>query len=512
MAQHKGVFDISDSQGVNDSERLLMELCRKSFLSLWSHANLHTDQDMRDGKGSAKEFADVMVVFGNDVIIFSDKHITFQESNELGLAWSRWFKRAVFESAKQLHGAKKWISRHPDRIFLDPACKRPLPINLPPLEQAVFHLVAVTRGSLDACAKHYKGSLGTHQINTAVIGQDHANHPFTIGIVDSEKHFVHVWDEFSLEVVMEELNTIKDFIDYLNARANLLSDTSHEIVAAGEEQLVAAYLSNGNDEGRSFLPLLDDGSKPDIIFFDESHYDGLKQNPAYIKKRRLDEVSRFWDELIERFIRLGDPNVVHPEFQQPNSDTELALRLIASESRFRRKMLTDSLQELLLAAQDTIGRRRARVVTTRQDPELVYIFLVMPKKNEETYDDYRRHRAAMLHAYCKCAKLKFPDGERFIGLAFDHPVRDYKGNSEDLMVYTCKELSVEARAEAEKFRSELGILPDELALQEVHQSEYKAESFKLGSGEIASSNKQKNKSKKRKAKISSASRRANRRK
>lgn len=62
-----GVFDISDAEGVNESERLLMRLCRKSFLILWAHANLHTDQDMRDGKGSAKEFADVKLVFGHDI-------------------------------------------------------------------------------------------------------------------------------------------------------------------------------------------------------------------------------------------------------------------------------------------------------------------------------------------------------------------------------------------------------------------------------------------------------------
>ena len=60
-ANPAGVFDLSSAEGVNESERMLMRLCRKSFLSLWAHANLHTAQDMRDGRGSAKEFADVLV-------------------------------------------------------------------------------------------------------------------------------------------------------------------------------------------------------------------------------------------------------------------------------------------------------------------------------------------------------------------------------------------------------------------------------------------------------------------
>lgn len=121
-----GIFDLSSAEGVNESERLLMRLCRKSFLSLWAYANLHTAQDMREGKGSAKEFADVLVVFGNDVIIFSDKHIHFQNDRSLDTAWPRWFKRAVSESAKQLYGAMNWLRRFPERLFLDAACTRSL--------------------------------------------------------------------------------------------------------------------------------------------------------------------------------------------------------------------------------------------------------------------------------------------------------------------------------------------------------------------------------------------------
>lgn len=49
-----GVFDLSSAKGVNESERLLMRLCRELFLSLWVHANLHTVQDMGDGRAVRK--------------------------------------------------------------------------------------------------------------------------------------------------------------------------------------------------------------------------------------------------------------------------------------------------------------------------------------------------------------------------------------------------------------------------------------------------------------------------
>ena len=51
------------SEGLNASEQVLAELCEKSFLKLWTYPNLF--------RKPAKELTDLLVVFGNDVIIFS---------------------------------------------------------------------------------------------------------------------------------------------------------------------------------------------------------------------------------------------------------------------------------------------------------------------------------------------------------------------------------------------------------------------------------------------------------
>ena len=39
--EYAGVFDLPNSQGLNPSERILAQLCRRSFLSLWTYPNLH---------------------------------------------------------------------------------------------------------------------------------------------------------------------------------------------------------------------------------------------------------------------------------------------------------------------------------------------------------------------------------------------------------------------------------------------------------------------------------------
>jgi hypothetical protein len=53
------------SDGLTASEQLLAQICDRSFLKLWTYPNLF--------KKPGKELTDLLVVFGNDVIIFSDK-------------------------------------------------------------------------------------------------------------------------------------------------------------------------------------------------------------------------------------------------------------------------------------------------------------------------------------------------------------------------------------------------------------------------------------------------------
>jgi len=184
-------------------------------------------------------------------------------------------------------------------------------------------------------------------------------------------------------------------------------------------------------------------------------------------------VSYFWDELIERFIRIGDPKLAGAHIKQTNAELEEGLRIIASENRFNRRMLARSLREAVIKAAEHPGKRWVRVTTASQDPKRVYIFLVLPRRPTESYEEYRQFRPAVLHAYCRCAQLRFPGATTFIGIGLDHPVKHYEGGSEDLYIYEPKAaLSDEERQEVEKYRKELGILPDDLKASHRHDDEF----------------------------------------
>ena len=62
---------ISRADGITDSERYLKKLCERTFLSLWSYPNVYRDQGGA-AKGDGKEVCDLLVVFENHIIMFSD--------------------------------------------------------------------------------------------------------------------------------------------------------------------------------------------------------------------------------------------------------------------------------------------------------------------------------------------------------------------------------------------------------------------------------------------------------
>ncbi len=456
-AQPAKLFDLPETEGVSESERILTALCRQTFLRLWSQTNVYTDDGFKNGKGATKELCDALVVFGKDVVLFSDKHILFNEAKGLKVAWPRWFKKAVLESGRQLHGAKLWLERFPTRAFLDAKCTRPLPV-LVPAENVAFHLVAVTRGSRDSALAHNGGAgRGSFAVNNAVEGDAHYELPFVVGIPQPEKHFVHVFDEVSIELVLRELDTVVDFLDYLRKRQALLVTSGIMVSATGEEELLAAYLQTTDADGQEhlFFEAGDGESPPGAIVFEAGSYDALTEDIGYRRKKRVDRISYGWDRLIDRFIDYGDPTLSMPHLVQTTAETEHGLRLMAAESRYRRRQLAISLFNALDRVEP--GMRLGRIVYGGIAGETVFVFVIVPKRSTETYDEYRTYRRSVLHAYVKTAKLKAPLGTVFVGIALDNPNKDYEGGAEDLMVYSQESWSAADLAELERMRVDLGL-------------------------------------------------------
>jgi hypothetical protein len=468
------------AQGKTPSERYLGSLARKAFLSLWSHPNVYTDENKKPGKGVGTELCDLLVVFGNDVLIFSDKHVEFKVTGNLTVDWKRWYRRAIHRSVRQLRGAKSWLKRFPDRLFLDPECSKPFPIQFPKLEVARFHLIAVTRGSYEACEAFFGGkSLGSLRINTGLKGDED---PFTIGLVDGPKSIIHIFDEFTVDLLMRELDAVSDFTAYLRAKERFLT-RDMVISVPGEEQLLAIYLTKLNEQQEHdiVIPQLEKAeSPPNFLALDESFWEPLPREEPYIAKKRADEISYSWDNLVNRFIDYGDPSVLsNISMPQVEPDVEPALRVMASESRVRRRLLGRALIDFLGKAPR--DKAFARLVHSSTHPEVAYVFLAEPyKDNFSDYDDYRRYRLARIAAYCHVAPLRAAQAKEIIGIAFDSP--GHGGSSEDLFGYSFEEFTEEMRGEALRLQQELKILsPENIKQQSGSEDEFPREALEARS-------------------------------
>ena len=202
--------------GVSPTEKNLAALADKIFLNLWTYPNLY---------GSAgKELCDLLVVCGDDVLIFSDKAISLVIGADVKVAWPRWYRKAIGKSAAQINGAVRTLRDHPDQLFLDAACKERFPHTLPPAERRRVHLIAVALGASEACAEYRKEPPGYFSIDPALKGDDHINSgaaglkPFAIGDVQPDGGFIHVFNEPVLELLARELDTVTDFTRYLTRR------------------------------------------------------------------------------------------------------------------------------------------------------------------------------------------------------------------------------------------------------------------------------------------------------
>jgi len=115
---------ITKSKGLTRTERLLSELCDNTFLKLWSYPNPY--------KADSKELCDLLAVFENHVFLFFDRESRKfnKPAGDTLLTWERWEREAVQRQIVTARKAEKYVSRHPDRIYLDPKQTRPLPIKL----------------------------------------------------------------------------------------------------------------------------------------------------------------------------------------------------------------------------------------------------------------------------------------------------------------------------------------------------------------------------------------------
>ena len=445
----------AEAQGTTDSERALARLARKAFLSLWIYPNVYSDEGKSAGKGDGKELVDLLVVFGTDVLLFSDKHCAFQSNVDIKVAWPRWYKRAIEKSARQLAGAESFLRRFPDRVFVDKSCKTKLPVELPDPSLARYFLIAVTRGGHEAAVQHFGGgSSGSLMLNSMIEGDVHYEHPFECGFPLKGRRFVHVLDEVTIDALLEELDTVPDFVDYLACKERYFGTNGVFMHIAGEEELLARYMCT-MESGRHALPKVPLGT--DAVTLPEGDWQFYRSSSQRAAKREVDHGSYMWDALIEyqaSFVRAGTA-IGLLDMPQETIDHERILRALAAESRLARRELASHFRFAL--SKNESGKKFARMILTGDNKSRAYVFLTAPKPPDVDYQTYREMRAAALLAYCHGIKVRHPHVIEAIGIASE-PLSEEFASQDFLHVDLTEEISPEESALWKDTMEELDVL------------------------------------------------------
>ncbi|MEO0636174.1 MAG: hypothetical protein AAFY73_05945 [Pseudomonadota bacterium] len=453
------------AEGGTEAERFLAALAEKSFLNLWSYPTPYRDQKL-GGRGDGKELCDLLVVCGRHVLIFSEKTISWP-NGDLGTAWSRWAKRALRDSAKQVAGAERWLAGYADRIFLDKACTQHFPIALPGIEEREVHHVLVANGAIEACLAHRPNGEKSFKVSPGLKGHVHWSpslagfEPFAVGDINPEGAFVHVFNEAALQFVMDELDTITDFTDYLSRKAEFVR-SGMLATASSEEALVARFATCMNSSNEHAF--LEDHAQTSIVLTEEP-LKRLLTNPQYRAKKLADEVSYLWDRLIENFTNhmLAGTAITLPGHTFELSQNELAVRYMALVPRTTRRAHSLAVQAAMRRGINTSRFFRAIITPPSLPDHETAFFLCTLKYDAEFFDgnggyaSYRQFRAGLAEAYAQGLLEKLAYLQRVVGIMVEPPQQG-RGSSEDLIYAEQSEWSEEARVEIKARCEAFGIL------------------------------------------------------
>ncbi len=289
-------------------------------------------------------------------------------------------------------------------------------------------------------------------LDNRLIGDAHLDRPFTVGRIDADKGFVHVFDDTTLDIVMSTLDTVSDFTQYLTRKERFLT-TDKVVHAAGEEELLGVYFHDVNSEREHDFIIK---GNYDLLSFGEGFWEKFVRSPERRAQIESDRISYTWDRLIEKFAFHTMTATQYFTSGGPLGEQEKMFRFLAREPRTHRRGLAISLHEVLERSIHSLAPWEARMMLPWKVGEPLYVFLVFKRKPGISDEEYRNARVGLLSSYCRVAKHEHPQAIHIIGIATEDG--NPQPRSEDLIYLDTSDWSPESEQEAREIQRRLGLL------------------------------------------------------
>ena len=397
MAQQDTSFsrDYFRLKGKN-AEGIVHELAAKTFLVDWCFLNPKLP--------NGKELCDLLVVFDDIAIIWQVKDLKLDENGT-------YKKTEVQKNLRQLSGARRQLFDLKAPIELENSRRTKERFDSSTIKKV--YLISVLLGE----------------------GED-------VGTFAEEiaEHTVHVFTKAFTQTVLNELDTISDFTEYLKAKEELLSTKKSLIIQGGEEDLLAIYLMRD----RTF----DSFNEADLVMTQDGFWKHMQGRPEYKAKKKADEISYGWDSIINRA-------------HQASANYERVARELARLNRFQRRYLSKVFLDAHIRAHNNHTHDLFRRMVQSDGVSYCFLFQDDPEPGEK--------RREMLTAICWIARGKFQQNKKVLGIATEMKIRPTC--SYDFYLLDLPEWTQENQSNMEQLQKVTGIFVNPV-VNYVHEDEY----------------------------------------
>lgn len=378
------------------AEKIVHDLATKTFLVDWCFLNPILPNN--------KELCDLLVTFDDIAIIWQIKDLKLDKEG-------KYKKAEVNKNLRQLAGARR-------QIF---DLKTPI------------------------CLSNKRRSIDTFDASkikqifliSVLLGEGEEYFSFVDEIKNNK---VHVFTRDFTQIILNELDTVSDFVEYLKAKEQFIDTDKSLVIIGGEEEFLAFYLMNDRNFKRF--------AEADNIMIQDGSWEHLQNKPEYKVKKKADEISYGWDSIINR---------AHEGSQK----YEIVARELARPNRFQRRYLSKVFFEAhVLAHKDEKHDLFRRVMP---GDGITYCFLFQDDP------DPRDKRKAMLTAICWIARGQYKQNKKVLGVATEMKIKPTC--SYDFVLMDLPTWTEENQKNMEQLQKDTGIFVNPI-IGYAHEDEY----------------------------------------
>lgn len=267
----------------SEGEDFVNEIAYKSLLKYWCYPNPKYEN------GNKKEICDLLIIFKNICIIISVKNYQFKGNH------IRYFNNTIEKALKQINGGHKTLFKK-DTVEIKHPDKKTEKFPKKDIDR-IFKII-INLGE----------NLNFYEITRTTINND----------------FITIFDKESFQIILSELNTIPDFIDYLEKRENLFKsknvkilypysnndlsnedykfltrDVQNSINILGTEKDLLSYFIKNT---RNFPKEIVENNGRLVMLNIVGAWEKYKKSPKTIKKDFADKRSLFIDEFVRNEV------------------------------------------------------------------------------------------------------------------------------------------------------------------------------------------------------------------